>query len=86
MDTVPANFHDARKTRAFYAVLLCAVGLLINIAGVWIARKTGVPLYIDNIGSALAAALGGARRGLRKTGITLLKSRGVCWLSSLSFR
>lgn len=64
MDTVPANFHDARKTRAFYAVLLCAVGLLINIAGVWIARKTGVPLYIDNIGSALAAALGGTIPGI----------------------
>ena len=64
MDTAPVSLQDARKTRAIYAVFLCALGLLINTAGVWIARKTGVPLYIDNIGSALAAALGGTIPGI----------------------
>lgn len=64
MDTAPVSLQDARKTRAIYAVFLCALGLLINTAGVWIARKTGVPLYLDNIGSALAAALGGTIPGI----------------------
>ena len=53
-----------RRTRRRYAAVLCAAGLLVNIAGVQLARATGVPLYIDNIGSALAAALGGTIPGI----------------------
>ena len=57
--------HDAqRRTRRLYAAALCAAGLLVNFIGVRIVHATGVPLYIDNIGSALAGALGGVIPGV----------------------
>ncbi|MBR1560533.1 MAG: HD domain-containing protein [Clostridia bacterium] len=47
-----------------YLFLLCAAGLLINFVGVHLARGLKLPLYLDNIGSALAAALGGYIPGI----------------------
>ena len=64
MDDRLADQNAQRSTRRRYAAVLCAAGLLVNIAGVQLARATGVPLYIDNIGSALAAALGGTIPGI----------------------
>ncbi len=64
MDDKLAGQNAQRSTRRRYAAVLCAAGLLVNIAGVQLARATGVPLYIDNIGSALAAALGGTIPGV----------------------
>ncbi len=64
MDDKLAGQNAQRSTRRRYAAVLCAAGLLVNIAGVQLARATGVPLYIDNIGSALAAALGGTIPGI----------------------
>ena len=64
MDDKLVDQNAQRRTRRLYAAALCAAGLLINIAGVQIARATGVPLYIDNIGSALAAAVGGTIPGI----------------------
>ena len=43
---------------------LCFGGLAINIISVHIVRALGLPLYLDNIGSALAAALGGYIPGI----------------------
>ena len=43
---------------------LCAAGLFINFLGVQLARWLSLPLYLDNIGSALAAALGGYIPGI----------------------
>ena len=64
MDDKVVDQNAQRSTRRRYAAALCAAGLLVNIAGVQLARATGVPLYIDNIGSALAAALGGTIPGI----------------------
>ena len=64
MDDKVADQNAQRSTRRRYAAALCAAGLLVNIAGVQLARATGVPLYLDNIGSALAAALGGTIPGI----------------------
>ena len=64
MDIALDRETGARRKRLVYAAVLCAVGLFINIIGVWIARRTGIPLYLDNIGSALAAALGGTIPGI----------------------
>lgn len=47
-----------------YLLLLSCIGLLINILGVKIALAFDLPLYLDNIGSALAAALGGFIPGI----------------------
>ena len=45
-------------------LLLCLGGLLINFVGAQFARHFHLPLYLDNIGSALAAALGGYIPGI----------------------
>ena len=61
------NSVDLRSVRADNykrAALLCLAGLFINVYGVYFARASGAPLYIDNIGSALAAALGGPIPGI----------------------
>ena len=44
--------------------LLCLSGLLINTIFAHLARMMALPLYLDNIGSALAAALGGYIPGI----------------------
>ena len=64
MDDKVVDQNAQRSSRRRYAAVLCIAGLLVNIAGVQLARATGVPLYIDNIGSALAAALGGTIPGI----------------------
>lgn len=55
------GFFSKKNNRA---LLLCSIGLLINIVGVRIALGFDLPLYLDNIGSALAAALGGFIPGI----------------------
>ena len=55
---------NARKTNRIYTLFLCCIGLLINILGVRIALTFRLPLFLDNIGSALAAALGGYVPGI----------------------
>ena len=52
--------HNSR----IYLIMLCAAGLLINYIGVHVCRLFDLPLYLDNIGSALAAALGGYIPGI----------------------
>ena len=62
MDT--ETFIAMKRTNRKYVVLLCFLGLLINVLGVRIALYFHLPLYLDNIGSALAAALGGFIPGI----------------------
>ena len=64
MESSLVDQNAQQSSRRRYAAVLCIAGLLVNIAGVQLARATGVPLYIDNIGSALAAALGGTIPGI----------------------
>lgn len=53
-----------REKRNGIIVPLCLAGLLINFLGVRLAQGLGLPLYLDNIGSALVAALGGYIPGI----------------------
>ena len=53
-DAVPSG-----KNNLLFTALLCAVGLLINFLGVRLALAYHLPLFLDNIGGALTAALGG---------------------------
>ncbi|MBO4548376.1 MAG: HD domain-containing protein, partial [Abditibacteriota bacterium] len=46
-------------SKVFYTALLCIIGLGINVLGVRIALHYDLPIYLDIIGNALAAALGG---------------------------
>ena len=58
------QLSPSRKTKRVYILLLCCGGLLINFLGVHLVRALELPLYLDNIGSALAAALGGFIPGI----------------------
>ena len=64
MVTNPRGTEMSRSHRWIYMVALCVVGLLINylLAKVPLALK--LPLFLDNVGSALAAALGGYIPGI----------------------
>ena len=53
-----------RKERLTLAFALCAVCLAVNFLGVRLALGLKLPLYLDNIGGALAAALGGYIPGI----------------------
>ncbi len=64
MENRSNNTAQARRERRSYAILLCALGLLVNVLGVKLALGLRLPLYLDNIGSALAAALGGYIPGI----------------------
>ena len=53
-----------RKKNGRCVILLCLIGLLINYLLAHLATGLNLPLYLDNIGSALAAALGGYVPGI----------------------
>ena len=57
-------FRKQQRKRRAYLFLLCAAGLLINYLLAHAATGLKLPLYLDNIGSALAAALGGYIPGI----------------------
>ena len=56
--------RDQNKNDRKYLLILCAIGLLINYVLAHLATGLGLLLYLDNIGSALAAALGGYIPGI----------------------
>lgn len=56
--------QEQRRIISGRMFLLCMSGLLINIIFAHLARIMALPLYLDNIGSALAAALGGYIPGI----------------------
>lgn len=64
MDVGIIERNPERLSRKKYALILCLVGLAINIIGVRIVRLTGIPLYLDNIGTILSAVLGGTIPGI----------------------
>ena len=55
---------SSKSKNRLITLLLCAGGLLINFLGVKAALGLGLPLFLDNIGSTLAAALGGYIPGI----------------------
>ena len=61
-------------------ILLCAVGLLLNCIGKYICGLLSLPLYLDTIGSALAAGLGGYIPGI----LTSLLSSAIWSISDIN--
>ena len=55
------TFKDNNRIHLFW---LCLGGLIINFLVAHLVKLLGLPLYLDNIGSALAAALGGYIPGI----------------------
>ena len=64
MENQRTESRTMRRTRRLYALALCLVCLAINILGVKLALGLKLPLFLDNIGSALAAAVGGNVPGM----------------------
>ncbi|MBR6328288.1 MAG: HD domain-containing protein [Lachnospiraceae bacterium] len=46
------------------AIFICAAGIIINIAGSYLAGFLKLPLYLDSIGTVISAALGGILPGI----------------------
>jgi len=63
MDRV-VTFREQQKSNRKYLFFLCIGGLIINYLLAHLATGLKLPLYLDNIGSALAAALGGYLPGI----------------------
>ena len=55
----PQGNHDKR-----WVALLCLAGLAVNLAGSRLALTLKLPVFLDSIGTMLAAALGGAIPGM----------------------
>ena len=55
---------EKKGSRQLRLILLCAVGLAINVLLAKVPLALKLPLYLDNVGSALAAALGGYIPGI----------------------
>ena len=64
MQTQGMDSRAEHRIHRVYALLLIAVCLLINVVCVKLALALKLPLYLDNIGSALAAAVGGSVPGM----------------------
>jgi hypothetical protein len=65
------------KTRRHYnspmAYIPVAAGILLNYAGSKLAAASGLPVYIDNIGTIFAAVLGGYLPGIITGGVLLAR-------------
>ena len=59
MDIKPSNAGLSKRSSRLHMLALCAVGLAINYLLAKVPLALNLPLYLDNVGSALAAALGG---------------------------
>ncbi len=53
-----------RGARSLKALRIIAVGIVINLIGVFIAKRFGWPLFLDSAGTILAAILGGILPGI----------------------
>lgn len=55
---------QAAKQRPHYVILLCILSLGLNMLGALLCEKTGISLYLDTVGTVLAAVCGGAVPGI----------------------
>ena len=55
---------EHKRRNSLYGVLLCLAGLLINTGGSKLALALKLPVFLDSIGTILAAALGGVIPGI----------------------
>ena len=57
--------HSKAGPNRFWSILfLCIAGILINVAGDWLVRLTGLPFFLDTMGTMLSAAIGGYFPGI----------------------
>ena len=56
--------ENKRVVKPYAVLALCVIGILINYLGAHLALWLGLPLYLDTIGTVLAASLGGFLPGI----------------------
>ena len=56
--------NEQQQRRPIISVVFCIVCILINICGSAIAGKFGLPVFLDSVGTVLAAVLGGYLPGI----------------------
>ena len=61
---IPKKRNGEKRTRTLRMIGLSVVGLLINVMMARLPMALKLPLYLDNVGSALTAALGGYIPGI----------------------
>ncbi len=64
MEAKENNLVLTPRRQALEALLLCAVGILLNISGSLLAGALQFPIYLDSLGTFLVAALGGIIPGM----------------------
>lgn len=64
MDKTVSTRNLSRRRRLLEALLLCVLGILVNLLGSRLAAALGLPLYLDNLGTFFVAALGGLIPGM----------------------
>lgn len=64
MDKKRKNRIDIEKSFSIYTVILIMAGVMVNVLGARLVIFLDLPLYLDNIGSVLTAALGGPIPGM----------------------
>ena len=76
--------NNNRQERLRNTALICALSILINVLGSYLASRLGLPLYLDSIGTILAAAVGGIVPGTI-TGFLTNLFKGFWDLSSIYY-
>ncbi len=65
MDNAKTETKPSWEKRALpLFIIYCVCGILINLAGITIARSTQIPLYLDAIGTILVSITGGYLPGI----------------------
>ena len=53
-----------KKKNFMSGILFCVTGILINMAGIALAKGTHIPLFLDTVGTVLTAVMGGYLPGI----------------------
>lgn len=56
--------NSVAKNLVIKLLILCALGIGINVGLSWLASFLGLPLYLDSVGTVIVAFLGGALPGI----------------------
>lgn len=64
MDEKQSIFSEKKKTKLWWVIFFCALGVAINMFGSYVVIKLHLPVFLDTFGTVLVAALGGYLPGV----------------------